>query len=70
MLDEREREYRFRYEVLAVTDEVGIARWMASADIPEERRRLLYDGVFEVVLRDGLCAGFREWWNTAEEPLG
>src|SRR5207247_5154025 len=52
--DERETEYRFDYEVLAVTGEIGIARWLASADVPAERRRLLYDGVFAVELRDGL----------------
>ena len=67
--DERETEYRFDYEVLAITDELGIARWVASADVPAERRRLLYDGVFAVELRDGLCRRFREWWNAGEAPL-
>jgi hypothetical protein len=70
VLDERETQYRFEYEVLAVTNEVGIARWRASADLPAESRRLLYDGVFAVSQRsDGLCREFREWWNTSEVPL-
>ena len=67
---ERETEFRFDYEVLAVTAELGIARWIASADIPSEGRRLLYDGVFAVTLdADNLCREFREWWNTMEAPL-
>jgi hypothetical protein len=29
-----------------------------------------FDGVFAVALRDdGLCSGFREWWNSSESPL-
>jgi ketosteroid isomerase-like protein len=67
--DDRETEFRFDYEVLAVTEEIGIARWMASADFPADGRRLLFDGVFAVILRGELCSGFREWWNTDEVPL-
>jgi len=36
--DERETAWRFEYEVLAVTDEVGVARWIASNDVPHEGR--------------------------------
>jgi ketosteroid isomerase-like protein len=67
--DQRETDFRFDYEVLAVTDELGIARWIASAAVPAERQRLLYDGVFAVALGDNLCREFREWWNTSETPL-
>jgi ketosteroid isomerase-like protein len=67
--DERETSYTFDYEVLAVTGEVGIARWMASADFPDEGRRMIYDGVFAVVLENELCSAFREWWNTNEKAL-
>jgi hypothetical protein len=70
VLDETETDYRFDYEVLAVTDEGGICRWIASADVPADGKRLLYDGVFAVVLRGELCTEFREWWNTSDEPLG
>jgi ketosteroid isomerase-like protein len=61
----------FDYEVIAVTDRVGVARWLATHSYPEDGRRLRYDGIFEVVLDgDGLCTSFREWWNTREERLG
>jgi ketosteroid isomerase-like protein len=69
--DDRETDFEFAYEVLAVTDELGIAHWMASASVPSEHRRLLYDGIFAVALgEDDLCLQFREWWNTDEVPLG
>jgi ketosteroid isomerase-like protein len=68
--DDRETDFRFAYEVLAVTDELGIARWMASASVSSEQRRLLYEGIFAVALgEDDLCREFREWWNTDEVPL-
>jgi FMN phosphatase YigB (HAD superfamily) len=51
-----------------VTGELGIARWLASADVPVRHRRFVYDGIFAVALRDGLCTEFREWWNTSEVP--
>jgi len=67
--DADETGFTFGYEILAVTPELGIARWLASADAPVERRRVLYDGIFAVALRDGLCREFREWWNAEELPL-
>jgi hypothetical protein len=68
--DPDETDFRFDYEILAVTEEIGIARWMASAARPAQGRRLHYDGVFAVALgADGLCDEFREWWNTRETPL-
>jgi hypothetical protein len=42
---------------------------MSSVSVPLERRRLLYDGVFAVALRDGLRTESREWWNASEAPL-
>jgi len=59
-----------RYEVIAVTPEVGVARWLASHTVPRERRVHRMDGVFVVTLTDdGLCDSFREWWHSQEEPL-
>jgi SnoaL-like domain len=56
------------YEVIAVTPEVGVARWIASHTNERERKRHRMDGVFVVTLsEDGLCDSFREWWNAREE---
>ncbi len=58
------------YEVIAVTAEVGVARWIASHTNERERRRHRMDGVFVVTLtEDGLCDSFREWWDSREEAL-
>jgi ketosteroid isomerase-like protein len=60
----------FDYEVIAVTDSVGVARWLATHSYSVDGKRFRYDGIFEVALNDGRCTSFREWWNTREEPLG
>ena len=58
------------YEVIAVTPELGVARWIASHTNEREGRRHRMDGVFVVTLtEDGLCDSFREWWNVREEEL-
>lgn len=43
-------EERFEYEVLAVTDEIGIARWIASSHLPSHPNLTYYDGIFVVRL--------------------
>ena len=58
------------FEILAVTEQLSIARWLASYTYPAEQRRVRYDGVFAVHLTPaGLCSDFREWWNTREDIL-
>ena len=59
----------FDYEVLAVTESVGIARWIASHSYASEGKLIRSDGIFEVALNGGLCTSFREWWNMREEQL-
>jgi uncharacterized protein (TIGR02246 family) len=60
----------FDYEVIAVTQNVGVTRWLATHSYAGEGKRFRYDGIFEVELNgDGLCTSFREWWNSREEPL-
>ena len=52
-------EVTFRHEIVACTEDVGVARWLAS--LPG----LEIDGIFAVRLGDdGLCREFREWWNS------
>jgi hypothetical protein len=60
-------EERFEYEVLAVTDEIGVARWIASSHLPSHPNVTYYDGIFVVRLSpDTLCTELREWWNSQE----
>ncbi len=63
----QQSDIRFGYEVLAVTDGRGIARWWASMRVNATGQPVRMEGIFLVTLdKDGLCEVFREWWN--EEP--
>jgi hypothetical protein len=69
-VDPPDTTVQFGYEVLAVTEAIGIARWIASHTYPPERKITRYDGIFAVSLtEESLCDEFREWWNTREDPL-
>lgn len=59
-----EKEISFRYEVLAITEQYGIARWQASfIRIPPGLATKL-DGVFVISLNaQGKCSSLREWWH-------
>ena len=62
-----QEDIRFSHEVLAVTEELGVAHWKAAftrlpSNVPFE-----LDGIFLVKLDgDGLCTEFREWWHGRE----
>ena len=59
-----------RYEVIAVTPEVGVTRWIASHANPREGRIHRMDGVFVVTLtEEGLCDSFSEWWDSRDEAI-
>jgi uncharacterized protein (TIGR02246 family) len=61
---ETERDIEFRYEVLAVTPDAGIARWWASFVIVPQRLQTKLDGIFLITLDgDGRCRSLREWWH-------
>jgi ketosteroid isomerase-like protein len=69
-VDPAETNVRCNLEILLVTPELGVARWIASHERADEGKIVRYDGVFLVSLTDeGLCDSFREWWNTREDPL-
>lgn len=57
----------FRYEVVAVAGEVGIARWWASLDRVSSGVHAELDGVFVLTFSaSGRCSEFREWWHRVE----
>ena len=61
-------DIRFGYEVLAITEGRGIARWWASMKARPAGTPVRMEGIFLVSLtREGLCEDFREWWN--EDPV-
>ena len=63
-------QVRFGYEILATTQDKGIARWWSSfIDIPSKARVKL-DGIFVLSLdSENRCDVFQEWWHaTGEQP--
>jgi len=63
-----ERDIQFGYEVLAVTPEVGIARWWASFIRVPPGLQTKLDGIFLITLDgDGRCRLLREWWHKEQQ---
>ena len=59
-----EQDIQFGYEVLAVTPEIGIARWSASFLIVPTGLPTKLDGIFLISLApDGRCKSLMEWWH-------
>jgi ketosteroid isomerase-like protein len=54
----------FSYEVLATTENTGIAHWHTEFTRLASNSTVELDGIFLVELdADGKCTGFREWWH-------
>lgn len=52
------------HEILAVKDNLGIARWQSRFTVIESGKRLALDCLFVVEFNEtGLCQTFREWWH-------
>ena len=63
-----EENIQFGYEILAVTPELGIARWWASFVIVPQRLQTKLDGIFLITLNaDGRCQSLREWWHKEQQ---
>ena len=65
---ETERDIQFGCEVLAVTQEAGIARWWASFRVVPQELQTRLDGVFLITLdADGRCRSVKEWWHKEQK---
>ncbi len=59
---------QFGHEVLATTDEIGIARWWASFDDHSSNAHVKLDGIFVVHLdAENRCTQLQEWWHYTGE---
>lgn len=62
-----QRDISFSYEILAVTEEEGIAHWSANYTRLPTNGPVELDGIFLVRLdASGRCTEFREWWHKQE----
>jgi hypothetical protein len=58
------------YEILALQDNLGIARWKSMFTEIASGRRLALDCLFLVAFDDNdLCRTFREWWHLKSLPV-
>jgi uncharacterized protein (TIGR02246 family) len=63
-----QQDIQFGYEVVAVTTEVGIARWWASFVIVPPGLQTRLDGIFLISLNAyGRCTSLREWWHKEQK---
>ena len=59
-----QEKVQFEYEILAVTEQSGIAHWWVSFISIPEKKHIKRDGVLMISLDfDGRCKHFREWWH-------
>lgn len=65
---ETEQDVQFGHEILAVTHDIGIARWWASFLIVPQRLQTKLGGIFLITLDgDGRCKALREWWHKQQQ---
>ncbi len=63
-----QRDVRFSYEILATTENGGLAHWTADFVRLRDNNPVTLDGIFLVGLDvEGCCTEFREWWHKQEE---
>lgn len=55
------------FEILAMNNNIGIARWQSEFTVIESDEHLALDCLFVVEFdEEGLCKTFREWWHIQE----
>ena len=66
----RQRSVRFRFEILAISGSIGIAKWHTQLVRAQTGREIEIDGVLTAEFEhSGRCRVFREWWHSSElEP--
>jgi hypothetical protein len=58
---------KFGFEILAVTESIGVARWWVSFVRVPSQTQVKLDGIFVVALdAENRCPEFREWWHKQE----
>ncbi len=63
-----EEDIRFGFEILAVRNDFGIARWRASFIRTPPGLKTQLDGIFVISLNaDGRCKSLREWWHKQQD---
>ncbi len=63
-----QEQIQFGFEIVALVDDLAIARWWASFTRIASKQRVKLDGVFLLTFAgDNLCCELREWWHRQDE---
>lgn len=55
------------YEIIALKDNLGIARWQSNFTVIESGKQIALDCIFLAEFDEDLkCCVFREWWHVKE----
>lgn len=58
-----QKDITFDFNVIGITNDIGVAHWIASFTRTPENKRETLDGIFTVQLNElGLCTEFHMWW--------
>jgi len=69
-LPKAREDISFHYEILAVTERWGVARWHGSYTPVDRETQLELDGILLLSLdEEGRCRDFREWSNRRERRV-
>jgi uncharacterized protein (TIGR02246 family) len=67
-----QRDVQFRFEVVAVKEAEGVARWWAEFTRVPSGKQVELDGIFRCFFRPGSgqwpCERLEEWWHRRERP--
>ena len=62
-----QEDIKFSCEILAVSEQKGIARWKVSLVRIPSKSQVKFDGIFVVYFNaENLCTVFEEWWHREE----
>jgi hypothetical protein len=62
-----QEQARFDYEVLAITQDSGIAHWWTSFVYVSSKTKVKLDGIFVVsLISENRCKVLRQWWHWLE----
>lgn len=60
-----QKDIKFKYKILTVTPDLGVARWAASFTRVPVNTKAELEGIYLVKLdKTGLCKEFHQWWNS------
>jgi hypothetical protein len=63
-----EENVEFRYEILAASRALNIARWWATFVIVPQNLKTKLDGIFVISLDEqGRCKSLQEWWHKQQD---